>query len=498
MSKKMFFLLLAGTVLLTESCKKSTDVILQPVPGTADTTSYIRFTANGIQQSGNQVYALLSIKNSNGQPVITDRKVTLDNIQGHYLTDRILLEKGEYKLVKFIVLSASDSAIYAAPKTGTTYASQVAQPLDLSFSVSTAGVTNAAVQVLKVQVADNPDQFGYNNSDFGFISMMTLKAKLKVTVGQVLYDSLPGTIIVTATRNASETWIREMELSQGASQIQVPAGYDTYRFEMRKWNLTDTRTFDKTAVQQGMTINLEASREPLRLIEELTFIENTGGVIPESRVEYFYNSQNRLQNIKSYQRSLQVSGLHLTSVYDFIYQGGLLDTISRFDAASQPTGYTAFTYEDGRISAIANQSYDQFTGAAFHYSQSGGQDIIKGDYIFQNGGSMNYEMRFRNGNKVYEQALSSTMGGESGVYEYDTNINPKHQLGFHDMYFTNSSRNNLAGVQKGYGGAIPQVIPYKYEYVYNTEGYPSEAYISYKGYTSQQHLYRIKKVYKYQ
>lgn len=61
------------------------------------------------------------------------------------------------------------------------------------------------------------------------------------------------------------------------------------------------------------------------------------------------------------------------------------------------------------------------------------------------------------------------------------------------MYFTNSSKNNLIYEQKNYGGAIPQVVPYKFEYTYDTAGYPTEVYTSYKRDTSQQHLYRIKK-----
>ena len=51
---------------------------------------------------------------------------------------------------------------------------------------------------------------------------------------------------------------------------------------------------------------------------------------------------------------------------------------------------------------------------------------------------------------------------------------------------------------KGYAGGSPTVIPYRYEYVYDDDGYPKESYVSYKGYSSQQHLYRIKKVFRYQ
>jgi hypothetical protein len=99
---------------------------------------------------------------------------------------------------------------------------------------------------------------------------------------------------------------------------------------------------------------------------------------------------------------------------------------------------------------------------------------------------------------VADFAQTSTGGTESGVYEYDDHINPKHQLGWQDLYFTNESRNNLVKEQKNYGGSIPSVVPYRFEYVYDADGYPTAVYISYRGYTSKEHRYRIKKEYIYQ
>lgn len=48
---------------------------------------------------------------------------------------------------------------------------------------------------------------------------------------------------------------------------------------------------------------------------------------------------------------------------------------------------------------------------------------------------MNYKIIARNGNRISDQAQSSTGGSEGGNYEYDDNINPKHQLGWDDLYF---------------------------------------------------------------
>jgi hypothetical protein len=106
-------------------------------------------------------------------------------------------------------------------------------------------------------------------------------------------------------------------------------------------------------------------------------------------------------------------------------------------------------------------------------------------------------MHFEDGNKVSDQAISSTGAAESGVYAYDDYVNPFHQLGWPDLFLSNSSKNNRIGEQKNYAGAIPQSVPYKFEYTYDADGYPSFVYISYKGFSSQQHILRIKKVFIY-
>ena len=492
-------LLAAAVLLLIASCSKPIDIMPLPQPpGNVDTASYVQFSAIGVQQSNIQLYALLSIETKTGQAVFTNKKITLDQIQEVYKTDKLPLAKGAYKLTKFIIVKTSDTALYAIPKVNTAKAAQSPNPLPVYLTIAQKGVSNAALEVLKINDADAAENYGYTNDDFGKHAFVTVRVKLKINAGQVVYDNLPGKLLIDAASNDGTHWIREVELTKGINSIRVPEQYSTFKFAVAKWNTTAQKIVSRSALQENMLIALEGTREPKRLIKEESFIENSSGFVADSRTEYFYNSNSRLAEIKNYQKSTTTSGLILTNVYKFIYTGNRLDSIKRYDGANASTGYTAFTYDFGRIQTIVTKSYAQQTSAFIEYTGTGENEVISGDYSFHNGNTMNYKIFVANGNKISDEAQSSRGGSETGVYEYDDNINPKHQLGWDDLFFSNYSKNNLKEQQKNYTGGFPENAPYKFEYVYDNHGYPSEVYISYKGYSSGEHLFRIKKVYQYQ
>src|SRR4029079_5978950 len=131
-SKRSFILLTGITVLFFSACKKTTDDFPQGPTESIDTTSYVIWTVTGLQQTGTQLFALVTIENKSGVPVVSNKKLALDNIQGPYKTVKILLPQGEFKLAKFIVVKSSDAAVFATPKVNTAKAAQVSNPLALA------------------------------------------------------------------------------------------------------------------------------------------------------------------------------------------------------------------------------------------------------------------------------------------------------------------------------------------------------------------------------
>lgn len=497
MYRKYFFIaVFLFTVVI--SCRKSIETVQSPPPP-VDNSSYLQLSFTGIQPSQEAMYAIVSITKENGDSVITNRKVAVTKLNQQYLTEKIKLEKSSYKISKLVVVKTTDTAFYAIPLAQSAKATLVSATLPLPVTVSTAGTTPIAVAVLPVVTAESPTLFGYSAADFGFEAYLTVRAHLQITVGTVLYDSLPGLLKLEAVKANGERWLREIDLGQGINALQIPQEYTSFTFIINKWNTTIRKEYSRAELHNNMLLSFSGTRAAKRLIEESVFIDNAYAVTAESRSEYIYNQNNKLQTIRYYQKSLQVSGLPLTFVYQFHYtQPEAWDTVYRYNANQALTGYTAMERNNGTIRSIFNKSYDQQTGAAVSYNTvAGGKEIVV-DYLFSNNNSMQYKMKIIQGNRVEERAQSSTGGAETGTYAYDVFINPHHQLGYDDLYFTNVSKNNLLSISKSYAGAIPSTIPYRYEYVYDADGYPAEAYISYKGYSSQQHLFRIKKVFRYQ
>lgn len=497
--KLSFHLSLFGAVLLlAASCKKQ-DFAPPAVPGSVDTTAYLQFTIQNMAATETGTHAIISLVNSNGDTTVNNRKIPVTKKNQQFITEPIALQRSSYSLVKFIVVKLSDTALYVVPKKESSKAALVTAPLPAVVAVAAKGVNAGTVGVLPVNSTDMPAQFGYTVNEFGFVPYINITAHLQIKTGSVLYDSLPGTIKMEAVDANGTKWIREQVMKAGLYTLSVPANYHSYTFSVNKWNTTIQKHYTQNTMQSGMHMKLYAEKESKKLKEEMVYVENGYDLIPENRSEFFYNANGTLKEIKFYQRSTVVAGLPLSYWYRFHYsQPQAWDTMFRYDAQQQLTGYTAMERSGDRIASMYQKSYDQQTGVAVSYSLLQPFEVITADYLFHNSNSMRYRMKFYNGNKTEDQAQSSTGGAESSTYSYDHEINPYHQLGYDDLYFTNASKNNITAVLKGYSGNIPSVVPYKYEYLYDGDGYPKELYISYKGYTSQQHLYRLKKVFRYQ
>ena len=495
---KFSFIIALFYFTIATGCRKSVEPVVV-IPSIVDSSSYLQLTFNGMQQNLGTMYAILSITKQNGDSVFTNRKVAITQLNQQYISEKIELAKSSYKLSKLVIVKSSDTARFATPQTQSAKAGLVNVTLPLPVNIAAAGVHAVQVSVLPVSLAENPSSFGYTNVDFGFEAYFTLQAHLQMKVGDVGYDSLPGLLKLEAVKSNGDRWMREVELRKGITRVQIPQEYDNYTFSITKWNTSIQKQYNRTELSNNMLVSLAGARSAKRLVEESVFIENSAAITADSRSEYFYNQNGKLQSIRYYQRSLQVQGLPLTFVYNFHYtQPNAWDSMYRYDVSQQLTGFTAIERNNNGIYSMFNKSYDQHTGAAVSYSTVHGNKEILVDYLFSNNNSMQYRIKFQHGNKVEDRAQTSTGGVESGTYSYDADVNPYHQLGYDDLYFTNASKNNLMSMSKGYAGGFPAVIPYRYEYVYDEDGYPKESYVSYKGYSSQQHLYRIKKVFRYQ
>ncbi|MEA2077454.1 MAG: serpin family protein [Candidatus Marinimicrobia bacterium] len=83
-----------------------------------------------------------------------------------YLSEPLQLNTGDYSLEEFIVCDENDSVIYLSPKTGSDKADLVSQPLPFLFTIHKDSTIQIIPQVIRVDMNDTPEDFGY--TEFGF------------------------------------------------------------------------------------------------------------------------------------------------------------------------------------------------------------------------------------------------------------------------------------------------------------------------------------------
>lgn len=124
--------------------------------------------SNGRQLEETPSSVILSIENQANEKVIENEKYNLTKINENYLIDPILLELGDYKLTKFLVLNDAEEVIYATPLSGSNLASFVNSPLPLDFDIIADSATNVGVEVIYTGSID-PEDLGYASLSFNII-----------------------------------------------------------------------------------------------------------------------------------------------------------------------------------------------------------------------------------------------------------------------------------------------------------------------------------------
>lgn len=328
----------------------------------------------------------------------------------------------------------------------------------------------------------------------------TIKVKLQavVTIGSITYDSLPALFRITSWDSNDVQHQRDTMLAAGINVISVPKAHTRFEFSMKKWGLTDAISLNKQELQPDVVYTLGGSKAPKFLDKEESFLFVMDEYRPSSKFYYTYNEKG-LSAVEFHSKKPESSELQFTHKNVYSYSGSNITRINVFDSNNTLTGFTDFTYnEQGtKVTNMHQKSYDVETYAAVDYSFISGAADITIDYLYNNGHALSYTMKISGGNKVEDQASGSTGGGEGGTYKYDFNINPFAHMNMPNMFLSNLSKNNVVDQQKSFRGSIPSAVVYKYEYIYDNDGYPIEVVKHYKGYLTGEHLYKVKTVYTY-
>jgi hypothetical protein len=353
------------------------------------------------------------------------------------------------------------------------------------------------------QPADTTKQPGTDTTKTPAADSATLRLKVAIKVGNVLYDSIPFTAHIISFNGAVQVNQQNFDLTAGTNKVTLYGTHDRYHIRISKWGITDEVTVSKQELQTRGTIVLGGSKQAKRLQmeEAFTFIPATGSYHPQGKTLYKYDGAGRLIRAIFYQKYPQHADLQLTLVDKFVYEGGKLDRIERFDAQRDTSfaaaSFTTFNYDGmGRIAEIYNNQTTE-TAARVHYGIENRYATTTIDYYYDNNTSLSYTMKFLGGNKVADEGRSSLGHAEGGTYSYDSNINPYFHMNWADLYLSHESKNNVVAQQKSYSGAYPSSTPYKMEYSYDADGFPVDKITFYKSGMTGADVYKTKTVYTY-
>jgi hypothetical protein len=440
---------------------------------------------------------VLSLQDKGGSVVYQNKKLALLQFGGGFITESLVLQTGQVKLTGFIVLNASNHVIYASPLTGSDKADELERPLPLIFQVSKEMPVRVVPQVLQVTQQDTPEIFGYASFGFDIVddpATMKVKVKVQLTVGEIDYLNVDTKVVVKGfDADNQEKWSQDF-LYQGPedNSLLVKSGLDHYTFEINHWGINDKQIIKGTHLYEGraegpapVTYVMGGSIAAKKVSHYITYMEmndptnpGTTYMAPQQKVSYAYNAFGKPEKMTVYGYSAETNSFTEDRYFLFTYSGNRVVKLAGYHAATHEH-YIEDHYEyltNGNVSKISEQNYGAGTETEVTFTYNYTDRVIYASYSLSNGQGFTYEVFYDHKNIETDRTSRSGSLCSRGEYAYDKNINPMKHLGYVDFLLRNYSINNRMTEDVQYlACAFPTLIPERYGYVYDADGYPTEA-----------------------
>jgi uncharacterized protein (TIGR02145 family) len=262
-------LIFISAFLLT--CKKDKDpvVLEQEVSFAIDNSNFSNVSSLKSAMAYNLSDAkkiVLTIQNVDGTPTnYTSTEVKIYQMNGVFLSQKLMLHTGSYRLTEFLLLDSTGSVIFAVPIAGAQAAQNVNHPLPISFDVLKDVSSSINVEVLSTENMSPADigltSFSISealNFMIGVTDLPTnrlLKAKLTVFSGSYLHvqmlDSIANNLVIIKDSLGSlglRTYTLVLEID----------GYITYSHLFTK---DDLRIFSSEGNHLPMLVEMEKAAD---------------------------------------------------------------------------------------------------------------------------------------------------------------------------------------------------------------------------------------------
>lgn len=501
-----------GNLLFLVACSKR-DVEQPPVKNPPVLSHSVQWTIDqlpGLPQGPvSNLFALVTVVNERNEPILTNKKLAI-SWDGHFKTEELELPAANHRVTGFILVDEAGRAKFATPKTGSAKAGQVSKALAVSFIVPQPVLLAVAMEVLPIQSTDSPESFGYPAGSFNNggqnppgepNNFMKVNLRVAIQVGEILYDSIPATVLYTYWDEQQQSFGKYITLTAGTNEVSLPRDANRHLFRMTKWGVTHELSLLKTEVQEENLYVLGGARQAKKLKSELNYILVNGSYKPDTKMVFNYQDNGRLSEIQYFARK-QDNSIYMAKREEFQYSNNQLQKISGYDEFNRYSGFTSFAYNTaGKVNRIVEEASTgvQTVGLVdYYYSPVTRLTEIQFSFSYShNSIGMNYYQRYADGNRISDNSNTSNQSTETGQYDYDSNINPYAHIGWLNLFLSHSSKNNVIRQQKSFYGNYPMAVAYSFSYKYDADGYPVELVRQYKSYQTGQHLYTTKTVYNY-
>jgi hypothetical protein len=464
-----------------------------------DTTGSVSFVVTGStlgvgKSSGFTPERLLvSVEDVDGKTILDNKVLTLTSSDLGYTTESLVLDRGEYKITKYLVISG-EIAAYATPKTGAEKAELIDQPLPVHFSIEGSMQNSVAPKVIGISSEDVPANFGY--SDFGFDvpqgpsseEWMSVRVKLEMILGGIYYPNIDAPVIVRA-HDASDAVVWEEEftyMGPEPNDLKIKTGYSRYSIEFNKWGKTLQQKFMATHLWEGrvregvvpVTYVFQTTVAPKKVNTTVTsWSRNVNGAVvvePINKVRYEY-LDGRIYLINSQTYNKNTSRFVDDSQTEVIYEGDRVKKLETWLAGQDsPYSETNYTYDaEGYATHIQHKGIQTGITTEVDLTYQYGDRVIKASYRLSNGTGFEYEMVSQHGSQKSDRTTRGSQVCSEATFTYDKGVNPLKHLGYTDYLLRNYSISNRTSEDARYVGcAFPSLIPETYEYEYDADGYP--------------------------
>ncbi|XOV93951.1 MAG: FISUMP domain-containing protein [Bacteroidota bacterium] len=216
-----------------------------------------RITQNTLE---NAKSILVTIENMDGSPTeYTLEKLQLFQVNDEFISEKITMSLGEYRLVEFFVVDEDENVTHITPLVGSEQAQNVNNPLPIQFTVAANEITVIAVEVISSEFLTLEDfgLAGFNLSEVDLFQFL-----LAVSAQGDLNQLLGGTLTVTTedyhfTKELSAIANNAVVIKDGYEDYQITIesnGYNTYNHLFSRADLAE---YESTPLHVELTTDDE-------------------------------------------------------------------------------------------------------------------------------------------------------------------------------------------------------------------------------------------------